>query len=387
MSPYLPYASQEKGLRDMLAGVARTMADQVLSDPFSNAFLFGNATSPWGSDYRVPPVGKGVWEGKYEADTLASFLSFSAALYNATGDLGPFRGVNFSSAVAAALTVLETMQRSTAEDFPPSYKFLRSTTTPTDTLMHATGPPCAATGMVRTAFRPSDDAATLPFNVPVNFFLEAALTDVAVLLLALGDPASVALAHRAELIATGITYGLDKYAVTVVPGAGEIFPYEVDGFGNVFTMDDAGMPSLLGLPLYARFFRSSGNPAPSVALRERYERTRAYVLSSQNPYYFKGSYNGTSLTGVGSPHTGFGSVWPMGQVTQALTSSDESEIAALLRALLVGSNGTGFIHESLDPSNPSSFTRPWFAWANAYFGSLVLSIMNAKPHLLEKHGQ
>ena len=39
---------------------------------------------------------------------------------------------------------------------------------PTDTLAHGVGQPAAYTGMVRSAFRPSDDACTFPYLVPAN---------------------------------------------------------------------------------------------------------------------------------------------------------------------------------------------------------------------------
>lgn len=46
----------------------------------------------------------------------------------------------------------------------------RETTVPTDTLLHTVGAPAAFTGMVKSAFRPSDDALRLPFNVAANAF-------------------------------------------------------------------------------------------------------------------------------------------------------------------------------------------------------------------------
>ena len=36
--------------------------------------------------------------------------------------------------------------------------------------------------------------------------------------------------------------------------------------------------------------------------------------------------------------------------------------------------GTGFMHESFDPANPTQYTRAWFAWANSLFGELMVSL-------------
>lgn len=60
----------------------------------------------------------------------------------------------------------------------------------------------------------------------------------------------------------------------------KIISYEIDGFGNHYKMDDANIPSLLSLPLI-QFI----NKTNSV-----YLKTRNYVLSNNNPFYFKGKF-------------------------------------------------------------------------------------------------
>jgi len=47
----------------------------------------------------------------------------------------------------------------------PPYQFSRVTSVPTDTLQASTGTPAARCGLVRSAFRPSDDATTFQFLV------------------------------------------------------------------------------------------------------------------------------------------------------------------------------------------------------------------------------
>ena len=77
---------------------------------------------------------------------------------------------------------------------------------------------------------------------------------------------------------------------------------------------------------------------------------------------------------MGSPHTPAGYIWPIALCMQALTSTDEAEMASLVRMLLSTHGGTGFMHESFDPANPNQYTRAWFAWANSLFGELMVSL-------------
>ena len=130
------------------------------------------------------------------------------------------------------------------------------------------------------------------------------------------------------------------------PKYGKIFAFEVDGFGNCLMMDDANVPSLLALPYLGCVD----------AKNKIYKNTRRFVLSEDNPYFFKG----TAGEGIGGPHIGYDMVWPMSIIMRAFTSSDDEE--------------TGFMHESFNKDNPDKFTRSWFAWANTLFGELIVKL-------------
>jgi len=135
-------------------------------------------------------------------------------------------------------------------------------------------------------------------------------------------------------------------------------------------MDDANAPSLLSLPYF-------GCCAPDDAT---YLNTRAFVLSEDNPYFFRGRAG----EGVGGPHVGLNMIWPLGIIMRALTSRDDREILSCLKTLKTTHAGTGFMHESFERDDPKKFTRSWFAWANTLFGELVLKIHSERPHLLRQ---
>jgi len=102
------------------------------------------------------------------------------------------------------------------------------------------------------------------------------------------------------------------------------------------------------------------------------------VLSSDNPYYFKGK----AAEGVGGPHVGLDWIWPMSFIMRALTSTDKQEIWKCLKTLVATDADTGFMHEAFHKDDAKQFSRPWFAWANTLFGELVIKIANEHKELL-----
>jgi meiotically up-regulated gene 157 (Mug157) protein len=92
----------------------------------------------------------------------------------------------------------------------------------------------------------------------------------------------------------------------------KVLPYEIDGYGSSYKMDDANIPSLLSLPFLG--YMKNSNPS--------YIETRKFVLSSRNPFYFSGSDG----EGVGGPHVGYNYAWPMAIIVRAMTSSDDEEV-------------------------------------------------------------
>ncbi len=46
----------------------------------------------------------------------------------------------------------------------------------------------------------------------------------------------------------------------------------------------------------------------------------------------------------------------------------------LLEVMAASDAGTGLMHEGFDANDSNSFTRPWFAWANAMYAELALLV-------------
>jgi meiotically up-regulated gene 157 (Mug157) protein len=147
-----------------------------------------------------------------------------------------------------------------------------------------------------------------------------------------------------------------------------MYIYESNGFGSHNLMDDANVPSLLSL-CYLHF-ASATDPI--------YRNTRQYVLSVDNPFFFKGKAG----EGIGGPHAGMDMIWPISIIISGLTSVEDREIKSCLEMLQKSHANTGFMHESFHKDDPSRFTRPWFAWANSLFGEFVLKIYKERKWLL-----
>jgi len=346
--PYLASVRDDPDLDWLIRGVIHRQTDQVLLDPYANAFLATDAPSEWAGD--ETEMRPGVHERKWEPDSLMAFLRLSAGYWRASGSPRPF-GDQWRAAVVTTLTTLRTEQRA---DGTSPYRFRRPDGDPNDALARdGLVSPTRFTGMVHGAFRPSDDAMALPFNVPGNLALAAALDAVAPLVEAIGDAATAATAAR---LATAIRAGVARDGVVDVRG-GRIWAYEVDGLGGRLLMDDANAPSLLSLPAF-----DAGDPSDPV-----YVATRRRILSPANPWWFRGRAG----EGIGSPHTGPGRVWPIAIAMRGLTATTTAERLAAIRMIGATHAGTFLAHESFDVDDPTVFSRPWFAWANALVGELI----------------
>lgn len=362
--PYVPLAREDSHLRSMLAGVIRRQSQCILLDPYANAFLPSPSATPLSWSVHDKTEHKaGVGERKWEVDSLCYPIRLAYSYWKNTGDTSPF-DASWTESAQLIVSTFRTQQR---KHGPGPYRFQRESWSPTETLaLDGLGNPARPIGMIFSMFRPSDDACLFPLFVPANFFAATSLRQLATL--ASEALKKVELAHSANSLAEEIAAALKKYAPMPGPASGETWAYELDGYGGCHFMDDANVPSLLALP----YLGCCAVSDPT------YQRTRARILSSDNPYFFSGS----AASGVGSPHTGMNQIWPIAISMRALTSTSDQEITQCLAWLKTTHAETGFMHESLDKDNPAQFTRSWFAWANSLFGELILHLAKNKPKLL-----
>jgi meiotically up-regulated gene 157 (Mug157) protein len=363
--PYVQFATKDPRLAALLEGVIRRHARMILIDPYANAFTRTPSDPPlkWAVD-DATHMAPGVAERKWEIDSLCHVVRLAYGYWQTTGSTAPF-DAQWKDAAWAIVRTFREQQRLTG---PGPYAFKRKTQAPTDTLpLNGYGNPARPVGMIFSMFRPSDDACIYPLFVPANHF--AVQTLIKLRKMAIDLFSDTGLAAAASEILTKLQPALAQHGMVQHPTFGKIWAYEVDGYGNALMMDDAGAPSLLSLP----YLGSCDNNDPV------YQRTRRFAQSTDNPYFV----NGTAAEGIGSPHAGLHSVWPLSLIMRALTSSDDREILQCLHWLRDTTAGTGFMHESFNQNDPSKFTRKWFAWANTQFGELLLKLADQKPSLLK----
>jgi len=180
------------------------------------------------------------------------------------------------------------------------------------------------------------------------------------------------LAAEARSLANEVRDAVRQFGVVEHRHYGKMYAYEVDGFGGRFLADDANLPSLMGVAYLAA----------EAMDKDVYRNTRAFALSADNQFFFA-SDRIEGLSGIGSPHNwGREMIWPLGLTTEGITAQDDAGVERCLRLLRDTDAGTGFMHEAFDKNNPKDYTRPWFAWANSFFGEFIWKVAKERPHLL-----
>ncbi len=361
--PYLNFVNEDSKLKDIIRGVINRQTKCILLDPYANAFTNGEVNSEWANDFTEMKLG--IHERKWEIDSLCYPIRLSYSYWMITNDISCFTN-DWRNAAKLIVKTFKEQQRKTDRG---NYKFGRATSWSTDTVPgNGFGNPVEPVGLIVSIFRPSDDATVFPFLIPSNYFAVITLGKIAEIFTKIFD--DTAFASECELLGLEIEKAIKEFAIANHLHFGDVYAYEVDGFGNKLFMDDANIPNLLSLPYLECC--SLSDPI--------YLNTRKFVLSKFNPYFFKG----IEAEGVGSPHTLVNKIWPLSIIMQALTSNNEDEIIQCLKFLKSTNANTGFMHESFDKDNSKDFTRSWFAWANSLFGELILKLYNENPALLKR---
>lgn len=332
--PYVRFATAYPILAVRFAGVIERNAKNVLADPYANAYR---------ADYSV-------WERKWEAGSPAWFVLLAWVYRQQTGH----RNI-FTPAFHQALrTLVDTWRCEQLHALCSRYIFPGIDTSARFN---------TNTGMIWTAFRPSDDAARYPFNIPQQALIAIALQDIA--RLAVDGYGDRNLANEANAMSTEIYQGVQRFGRVRTSSGGWMYAYETDGLGHDLLMDDANVPNLISLPYLG--WCSAYDPT--------YLNTRNFVLSKTNPWYFSGTF----AQGLGSPHTPYGFVWPLGIITRALTATSDTETSETLTTLAETDAADGLMHESFWPDGYWLFTRAYFGWANALYAELVFRSVAGFP--------
>jgi hypothetical protein len=227
------------------------------------------------------------------------------------------------------------------------------------------------TGLIRTAFRPSDDAAIYQFYIPSLMQFATYLSATGEIMKGVGNQRN--LANLMTNTASNLRDAISKHGIVDDPNYGTIYAFEVDGYGGRNIMDDANIPGLLSAPFIGYLDRND----------KVYQATRKFILSTNNPYYM----HGPLISSVGGPHIGPGMAWPMASIVQIFTTDDDNEIRTVLKEILSTTDGLGLIHESISTFNATIYTRQWFSWANGLFGQMILDLESRKPYLLKESYQ
>ncbi|MFC5743329.1 glycoside hydrolase family 125 protein [Dyella tabacisoli] len=364
--PYVSLAVHDKPLQQLFRGLIRRHALCISIDPYANAFLpdpQGKTTLEWAKN-DLTDMRPGVAERKWEIDSLCYPIRLAHAYWRATGDKQPFDD-DWREAMRNVLATFREQQR---KHGPGSYHFQRRSEAPTESLaLGGYGNPARPVGLIHSMFRPSDDACLYPLFIPGNLFAVSVMRQLAQMTQSLFDDR--AFADECNALADEIEQALLAHGIIHDEHGGEIWAYEVDGYGNQLFMDDANAPGLSSLAYLGCCEHDD----------TRYLRTRAAAWSARNPYFF----NGRAAQGIGGPHEGLRMIWPMSIIMRGLTG-EGAQVSQCLQWLKTTHAGTGFMHEAFDQDDPTHFTRAWFAWANTLFGELIVQLAEHQPKLLQR---
>ncbi|RED47469.1 glycoside hydrolase family 125 protein [Seonamhaeicola aphaedonensis] len=362
--PYLPLVNHDEALKNLFKGLINRQTKCILLDPYANAFYKDLTRETKWKDDRPTPI-PGVHERKWEIDSLCYAIRLSYGYYKETGDASVL-DADWDKAMRLAVKTLRTEQRKNGET-PYYFERVRRNKN-IITPFSGKGRPIKPVGLICSAFRPSDDGTMYPFLIPSNLFAVESLAQLSEIYNdVFGDKA---FSEACQSFSDEVLSAVNKYAISEHLNYGKVYAYEVDGFGNQAFIDDPNIPSLIAM----KYLMSE-----QYYDLEAYKNTRTYLLSDDNPYYFKGKAG----EGQGGPHAGLDTIWPMGIILRAMTSDSDSEIVWCVKQLMNTHDGKGFMHETFHKDDASKFSRSWFAWVNTLFGELILKLYNEKPELLK----
>lgn len=366
MRPYLILAAGNEEMADIIEGLIKRQVACIHIDPYANAFNREANGACWEQDKTLR--NDWVWERKYEIDSLCYPVQLMYLFWKVTNRT-EFFDLSIKKALEKIIQVFRIEQN---HEEKSEYSFIRKNTFFTDTLSRGGKGALVKPGIGLTwsGFRPSDDACTYGYLIPSNMFAVVILGYMEEIAEVIYN--DTVLMQEANELKREIKAGIENFGITAKEGYGNVYAYEVDGFGQFNLMDDANVPSLLSME-YLGY---------QPERKEVAENTRKLILSEANPYYYEGS----KASGIGSSHTPVGYIWHISLAMEGLTTKDKNKKLSILKKMVKTDGDTEFMHESFNPDNPREYTREWFSWANALFCELVLeycgyTICNTNPSL------
>ena len=232
-------------LASLYRGVLNLQARYIREAPFCNSFqpppesgLSPSVNGAEGPDtWTVPSYSnQSIFECKYELDSLASFLELSTHYYAATQDIEYFSKHHWSAAVQTILDTATTMMTPT---YSANGSVLTSPYKQGQLLNNGTGSPVQNdTGLVRSAFRPSDDSCIFQLFIPANMQFSHFLNTTSAIMSQLNHSNSAALASQMSNMASSIKCAIDNHGIVKSLDGSDIYAYEIDGYGSQNIMDE-----------------------------------------------------------------------------------------------------------------------------------------------------
>lgn len=246
MQSYLPVlepSTDSNSIASLFRGVINLQSRYLLTSPYCNSFQppvesgIQPAPNPSASDDTVVPPynNQSVFECKYELDSIAAFLAVSTNYWEATNDTAFFGKYSWLSAVEAVLSVADSMMTPTyaanGSVLDSPYTFTRETTRASETLENdgLGNPTQNGTGLIRSAFRPSDDATIFQLFIPANMMFSRYVGSAADIVSALGGN-NTALASHMKDLSNSLRDAITKHGIVNTPSHGQVYAYEVDGY-------------------------------------------------------------------------------------------------------------------------------------------------------------